>query len=120
MNERKTFVTPGVFHITSRYDSILKMRKNYCYLLIPGANGVYFRWYICLSWENCKDLKFLKCSNLSCSAWKFQEFTLNQKTFKTYFWARNATILKLKKKKIKHLIKLCSLLAKFIYGFTLF
>ena len=28
---------------------------------------------------------FLKCTNLSCGAWKFQEFTLNQKTSKTYF-----------------------------------
>ena len=28
---------------------------------------------------------FLKCTNLSCGVWKFQEFTLNQKTLKTYF-----------------------------------
>ena len=29
---------------------------------------------------------FLKCTNLSCGAWKFQElFTFNHKTLKTYF-----------------------------------
>ena len=85
LNGRITFVTPGVNHFTSRYDSIKGTRKHYCYLLLPGKNGVYYRRYVCLSCHQCKNLNFLKCINSNCGTWKYQKFTLNQSTLKSLF-----------------------------------
>ena len=58
---------------------------------------------------------FLKCTNLSCGAWKFQEFTLNQKTLKTYFkhiFGPKMQPFKVKKEKDKAFDKIMLIIGK--------
>ena len=85
LDERITIVTPGVEHNLSRFDSIVNTKKSYCYLAIPGVNGIYYRRYLCMSCEKCKLLKFLECTNEYCGPWKFHAFNVNQKTLEKLF-----------------------------------
>ena len=58
---------------------------------------------------------FLKCTNLSCGAWKFQEFTLNQTTLKTYFkhiFGPERQPFKVKKEKDKAFNKIMLIIGK--------
>ena len=64
---------------------IVNTKKSYCYLAIPGVNGIYYRRYLFLSCEKCKLLKFLECTNEYCGPWKFHAFNVNQKTLEKLF-----------------------------------
>ena len=58
---------------------------------------------------------FLKCTNLSCGAWKFQEFALNQKTLKPYFkhiFRPKMQPFKVKKEKDKAFNKIMLIIGK--------
>ena len=64
---------------------IVNTKKSYCYLAIPGVNGIYYRRYLCLSCKKCKLLKFLECTNEYCGPWQFHAFNVNQKTLEKLF-----------------------------------
>ena len=74
LNSRTTIVTEPVVHTLSPYKSIVGVRSNYCYYVIPHSTFVHFRRYTCISCENCKKLDFLKCMNTRCGTWKKAKF----------------------------------------------
>ena len=84
-NERVTFVTEGVEHILSTYDSI-KGTKKLLLFTSSRKNGAYFRIHLCVSCTFCEKLEFLKCTNAYCGAWKFHYFDINQKHLKELFF----------------------------------
>ena len=73
---------PPVEHIHSRYESILRTKKSYAFLLVPRTGGVWYRRYICLSCTSCRQLDFVKCTNTYCGKWTFCSFDVNSHTMK--------------------------------------
>ena len=46
-------------HELTPWESLEGTKRNYCFLLVPGKDGVKYRRYVCLFCSNCRDLKFL-------------------------------------------------------------
>ena len=71
LRNRYTIETPSVLHTLSEFKSIERTRSNYCYYLQPNKKLFYKRRYWCgFQCKNCKNLKFLKCTNITCGTWK--------------------------------------------------
>ena len=83
-------------------------KKSYCFLAIPGLNGIYFRRYLCLFGKNCKLLDFLACTNVYCGPWTFHHFNVNQKTLENLFEETITPLLKnrCKKQTFKTIMKI--------------
>ncbi len=78
------FKTISVKHELTPWESLEGTKSNYCFLLVPGKDGVKYRRYVYLSCSNCRDLKFLQCTNAYCGPWKQGYFNINSKTLKSY------------------------------------
>ena len=91
-------------------------KKTYAFLLLPGTGGVHYRRYLCLSCSYCRNLEFLKCTNIYCGEWQFFSFDLNfsciTRLITPYFGEKNQ-LFRLKKERVAGSKQIMKLIAKY-------
>ena len=52
----------------------LSTLSGFCFLLDPEKEGVWYRRYSCFSCSECRQIEFLKCTNVYAGKWLFKKF----------------------------------------------
>jgi hypothetical protein len=81
-----------------------------------GTGGVYYKRYLCLSCSYCRNLEFLKCTNIYCGKWQFFSFDLKliciTRLFTPYFGEKHQ-LFRLKKERLGGSKEIMNLVAKY-------
>ena len=64
LRKRRTVYVDSVEHSLSIWDSVKGTKKCFCFLLDPEKEGVWYRRYSCFSCSECRQMEFLKCTNV--------------------------------------------------------
>ena len=115
--KRRTVYVDSVEHSLSIWDSVKGTKKCFCFLLDPKKEGVWYRRYSCFSCSECRQIEFLKCTNVYAGKWLFKKFEVQSsilfKLFDHNFgeermvqWKGKSKDAKMRSKKSKDIKKL--------------
>ena len=118
LRKRRTVYVDSVEHSPSIWDSVKGTKNCFCFLQDPEKEGVWYRRYSCFSCSECRQIEFLKCTNLYAGKWLFKKFEIQSsilfKLFDHNFgeermvqWkGKSKDAKKMRSKKSKHIKKL--------------
>ena len=91
--KRRTVYVDSVEHSLSIWDSVKGTKKCFCFLLDPEKEGIWYLRYSCFSSSECRQIEFLKCTNVYAGKWLLY---LKSLRFSLVFSSSSLTIMLVK------------------------